>query len=220
MKQEQAKNEINFNVYLTLDGKSDSVVRLFSAGLEFLEKLASGKAPEARTISQNEPASIKSAEKEDRESMIKRGLELFLHSEMQDFFSPNEIATLSEMLTDLRYRKSNAGIPSNLCRVVTRRSQIVSYTQPSNEFRKDEIAILINNVMPYAHLSRKEASIMIKRSFPGLFGNTMPDTINATLTKFKNVRTGHNRRTLNVTVLSLESAKELETYLYNLAKEE
>ena len=214
---EKAKNEFNLNVYLTFDGKSDSAVKVISAGIRDLIETLSSIKPKPVEIPEVLTTKEKPALKLDRESILRRGLDIYLKDVLKDFFTEVEISDISEMLVALRYRRAGNSVPMELCRIISRKNRIVSFSQPSNEFKKDEIGILFNNLSPYAHLSRRDASIVIKRSFPVMFSNTMPDTINSTLTKFKNVTPGRNRRTLNISVLKQDTARDLEDYLYELA---
>ena len=82
--------------------------------------------------------------------------------------------------------------------------------------RKDEAALLIYNLAPYALLSRRETAMMAKRLFPNFFGTV--ETINASFTKLyaSNGKLIDTPRTISIEVMPDHTTYTIERVFLEL----
>ncbi len=116
-------------------------------------------------------------------------------------------------------RPREGKFPFNSCKVISNKGTLVSRFIPRKTLRKDELAILLYNVSPYALLNRREASMMAKALFPAFFSSSA--TIYSTFTKYLNspvTDTGNNLY-LSITNLPFHSTTKLEDELIKLGVE-
>lgn len=153
----------------------------------------------------------------EREKLIQRGLKSYLFALVGDFFSESELDAIISTLHDLRTRPADVAFSSKLCHVVTEANEIRNRYIPRRFLRKEELAVLLYSLSPYALLNRQQTAAMAKCMFPNFFATTM--TINSLLTKLLNRRVENNDGQLALTIdhLTVHSMSELEVLLIEFA---
>lgn len=153
----------------------------------------------------------------EREKLISKGLRIYVKDLIGDYLDEDQIDDLVGMLEDFRRRPAEVEFSRDLCRVITEDAVIRNRYIPRKLLRKDETAILLYNLSPYALLNRVQAAMMAKYSFPNFFATV--GTINSTFTKFQKVRDHRKESHLSMTIreLSVHSTEELELLLMEIA---
>lgn len=153
----------------------------------------------------------------ERENLISRGLTIYVRDLIGDYLTDQQIENLVGMLGDFRRRPADVEFSRNLCRVITTDAVIRNRFIPRKLLRKDETAVLLYNLSPYALINRVQTAMMAKLSFPNFFASV--GTINSTFTKFQKVRENRKESHLSMTIkeLSVHSTEELELLLMELA---
>lgn len=153
----------------------------------------------------------------ERERLIRKGLKSYLFALVGDFFSDSELDAIINTLYDLRTRPADVAFSSKLCHVVTESKEVRNRYIPRRFLRKEELAVLLYCVSPYALLNRQQTAAMAKCMFPNFFASTM--TINSLLTKLLNRRAENNDGQLALTIdhLTVHSMSELEVLLIEFA---
>lgn len=154
-----------------------------------------------------------------REATLQNGLKIYLRCTVGEYFTEEQIQRLCDTLRALRFRPVDVSFPWNLCKVVSRRGVMANRFIPRKNLRKDELAILLYNIAPYALLNRKETALMAKATFPEFFSSTA--TIYSTFTKYLNapVTDRGNDIYFTITNLPYHSTVKLEDELIRLSVE-
>lgn len=154
-----------------------------------------------------------------REATLQNGLRIYLRSTVGEYFTDEQIQRLCDTLRALRMRPVDVSFPRNLCKVVTNKGIISNRFIQRKSLRKDELAILLYNIAPYALLNRKETAMMAKATFPAFFAST--GTIYSTFTKYLNapVTDRGNDIYFTITNLPYHSTVKLEDELIKLSVE-
>ena len=153
----------------------------------------------------------------ERERLIQKGLKSYLFCLVGDFFSETELDAMIATLHDLRTRPADVAFSCKLCHVVTEANEVRNRYIPRRFLRKEELAVLLYSLSPYALLNRQQTAAMAKCMFPNFFATTM--TINSLLTKLLNRRVENNDGQLSLTIdhLTVHSSLELEVLLIEFA---
>lgn len=157
---------------------------------------------------------------EEGEKLMFDGLQVFLTKTAGQYLTDNEIKRLSMMLRRFRTRPSNVSYSTDLCEVITDENVLVHRYIPRKCMRKDEFAMLLYSLSPYALLNRKQTAMMVKAAFPGFFSSIA--TINSTFTKLSSPP-GSNVWTLSSFSFGFPSfpqhtVKCVETFLMEIGK--
>lgn len=152
----------------------------------------------------------------EREKIMLRGLRRYLKNVIGEYLDNEEQERIVKMLTNFRFRPSDVVFSKNLCICVSAKEYIPNRYIPMKKLRKDEVAILMYNLSPYALLSRNHTAIMAKYAFPNFFATV--GTINSTFTKYLNSSVTNSGRPLSLVISNLphHSTAELEMMFYNL----
>ena len=153
----------------------------------------------------------------EREKYIKRGVLVYLNSLLGEYLSDDQITSLTEMLHDIRVRPAEVEFDSSLCRIISLESEIHNRYIPRKLLRKDEAAVILYNLAPYAMINRTQTATMAKLCFPNFFASAA--TINSTFTKFQNTHRILDESHLSLTIegLFVRTTEELEVLLIELA---
>ena len=156
----------------------------------------------------------------ERERLMLLGLNRYIDNIAGEYFTDVQIKALVDMLNELRFRPAEINFSKSLCRVVTDEKTIRHRFIPRKTLRKDELAIFIYNLAPYALLSRNAAAAMAKEAFPNFFSSV--GTINSTFTKYLGSDTTGAGHTLPLTITNLpfHSTIEFEKLLLRIGMEE
>lgn len=154
-----------------------------------------------------------------REELIFKGLQRYVDDMAGEYLSESQISALCTSLKTLRYRADDSSIGEEICCVVYDGERIRNRFIPSKSLRKDEMAILLYNISPYALLNRIQTAIFAKCSFPNFFATV--GTINSTFTKYSYPYGNPESRSipLQITNLDSHSSMELEKTLIKIAVE-
>lgn len=124
----------------------------------------------------------------EREDLIYAGLLLYIRSGLGEYLSEEQIKSLANSLRALRFRPADVKYSDSLSETITMDQEIRNIYIPRKLLRKDEAALLIYSLSPYALLTRRDSARFAKKIFPRFFGST--DTIYSTLSKFYNTTEG------------------------------
>lgn len=155
-----------------------------------------------------------------RETTLQNGLRIYLRCTVGEYFTDEQIQRLCDTLRALRMRPTDiSSFPRNLCKVVSNKGEIKSRFIQRKSLRKDELAILLYNIAPYALLNRKETALMAKSTFPAFFAST--GTIYSTFTKYLNAPVTERGNDIYFTITNLpyHSTVKLEEDLIKLSVE-
>lgn len=117
----------------------------------------------------------------EREKMMFNGLLVYLRNSIGEYLSDEQVISFAVSLRNLRNRPAHVGFSSEFCELISNERTLCNRFIPRKQLRKDEAALLIYNLAPYALLSRKETAMLAKCLLPAFFGSI--DTINSTFTK-------------------------------------
>ena len=120
----------------------------------------------------------------EREQIIFRGLVRYVTGCLGEFLTASQIEDLAVTLRTLRNRQADVDFDESLCRCITDEREVRHLYIPRKSLRRDEAALLLHNIAPYALLNRKETAQLAKCLFPNFFG-AIP-TIYALFTKMYN----------------------------------
>ena len=153
---------------------------------------------------------------EERESKMFEGLLIYLRNSIGDYLPQEKIVSFALSLKNLRNRPADMGFSNELCEVLSMESKLSNRYIPRKSLRKDEAALLIYNLAPYALLSRRETAMMTKRLFPNFFGTV--ETINASFTKLyaSNGKLIDTPRTISIEVMPDHTTYTIERVFLEL----
>lgn len=144
------------------------------------------------------------------------GLQRYVDNMVGEYLTEQQMSILCESLRKLRYRTDDNSMFDGGCAVVYEGKCIKNRFIPRKELRKDEMAILLYNIAPYALLSRIQTARFAKCSFPNFFASVA--TINSTFTKhmYPEGSISAHSIPLQITNFRTHSPKEVENVLMGL----
>ena len=119
---------------------------------------------------------------EELEQTMFDGLLIFLKKTVGPYLEDEQVTSLAEMFRRFRNRSTEVSYSEDLCEVISDKHVLANRYIPRKLLRKDELAILLYNISPYALLNRKQTAMCLKSAFPHFFSSAV--TINSTFTKF------------------------------------
>lgn len=156
---------------------------------------------------------------EHREQTIFGGLLCYLKSAFGEYLTSEQILNMATSLRKVRNREFDSSIEKLTLSPVTDAHRLGSFVTPCKCMRKDELALMIYNLAPYALLNRKEAAFIAKAMFPNLFASVA--TINSTFTKYYSVDGGvvDVPQSFSVITLPDHTTETIEHVCYELGKQ-
>ena len=122
---------------------------------------------------------------EEREDLMYEGLQIYLAKRFAEYFDQEQLEKLAKMLKRFRIRPKDISYSSDLVEVISAEKIIANRFIPRRAMRKDELAIVLYNICPYALLGRFQTAMLAKDAFPNFFSS--PATVNSTFTKYTNI---------------------------------
>lgn len=117
----------------------------------------------------------------EREEVIYKGLIRYVSGSLGEYLTALQIESLAVTLRALRKRQADVAFDESLCQRITDEREVRHQYIPRKTLRRDEAALLLYNLAPYALLNRKETAQLAKCLFPNFFGAVT--TINTMFTK-------------------------------------
>ena len=154
----------------------------------------------------------------EREQVIYRGLIRYVTGCLGEYLTAAQIESVAITLRALRNRQADVAFDENLCCCVTNEREVRHQYIPRKTLRRDEAALLLYNLAPYALLNRKETAQLAKCLFPNFFGAVA--TINTMFTKLYSVdgTVSETPKTLAIEVMPDHSTYTIEKVFYELGK--
>lgn len=155
---------------------------------------------------------------EEREELMYEGLQIFLTNCFGEYLDEKQLDKLARMLRRFRTRPKDIDYSKELTEVITEDSVISNRFIPRRSVRKDELAVLLYNIGPYALLNRRQTAMLAKDAFPNFFSTVA--TVNTTFTKYMKVPGSLMERSILLTVPSFpeHTVESVELILLELAK--
>ena len=153
---------------------------------------------------------------QERELIIYRGLLRYVTNCVGEYLTVEQIEKLTKTLRRLRNRQAEVSFDEALCDCITDSREIRNLYIPRKTLRRDEAALLIYNLAPYALLNRRETAQLAKCLFPNFFGAV--GTINTMFTKLYGVggTICEVPKTLIIEVMPDHSTYTIEKVFYEL----
>lgn len=155
-----------------------------------------------------------------REQVIYRGLVRYISGCLGEYLTVQQLEGLAVTLRSLRNRQADVSFDESLCQCITDERDVRHLYIPRKTLRRDEAALLLYNLAPYALLSRRETALLAKCLFPNFFGSVA--TINAMFTKLYSVdgTISETLQTLTIEVMPDHSTYTIERIFFELGKTE
>lgn len=156
---------------------------------------------------------------EHREQTIFGGLLCYLRSAFSEYLTSVQILNMATSLRQVRNREFASSVEKLIIAPVTDADRLGSFVTPCKAMRKDELALILYNLAPYALLNRKETAFLAKAMFPNLFASIA--TINSTFTKYYSPDGAalDMPHSFSVVVMPDHTAETLEHVFYELGKQ-
>lgn len=122
---------------------------------------------------------------EEREDLMYEGLQIYLAKRLSEYFEQEQLERLAVMLRRFRTRPKDVSYSHDLAEVISEEKVIANRFIPRRAIRKDELAILLYNIGPYALLGRFQTAMLAKDAFPNFFPAIR--TVNSTFTKYTKI---------------------------------
>ena len=122
---------------------------------------------------------------EEREELMYEGLQIYLAKGFSEYFDQDQLERMAQMLRRFRTRAKDIDYSHELAEVISDETVISNRFIPRRTIRKEELAILLYNICPYALLGRFKTAMLAKDAFPNFFSSV--GTVNTTFTKYTNI---------------------------------
>ena len=154
----------------------------------------------------------------EREQVIYRGLIRYVSGCLGEYLTASQIESLAVTLRALRNRQADVACDESLCQCITDEREVRHQYIPRKTLRRDEAALLLYNIAPYALLNRRETAQLAKCLFPNFFGSVA--TINTMFTKLYSAdgTVSEVPKTLAIEVMPDHSTYTVERVFYELGK--
>jgi hypothetical protein len=152
----------------------------------------------------------------EREQIIFRGLVRYVTGCLGEFLTASQVEDLAVTLRTLRSRQADVAFDESLCRCITEEREVRHRYIPRKALKRDEAALLLYNIAPYALLTRRETAQLAKCLFPNFFGSV--PTIYTLFTRMYNAdgSVSEAPRSLAIEVMPDHSTGTVERVFYEL----
>ena len=154
---------------------------------------------------------------DEKESLIANGLGIYLSNTVGEYFTSAQLDNMASVFQGFRCRAEDVDFSEDLCTEISSEQVLRNRFLPHKTLRKDELAILFYNLVPYSLVSRVCMAKIAKSCFPNFFASVA--TINSTFTKYQVRQETRKGREVSLTVSNLleRTTSDIESYFLELA---
>lgn len=151
---------------------------------------------------------------DNHDELLYNGLIRYIASNLSEYLNFDQIIKLANALQFIRKGGEIDMLSRNS--QITDSSTLKSLYTPRKSLRKDELALILYNLAPYAIMNRRETSLFSKYMFPNFFASAA--TIYSTFTKFYSTDGSVCvlPKSINAVVMPDHSTSTLEDYCRSL----
>lgn len=139
----------------------------------------------------------------EKEDIMFAGLKIYTDFCLGEYFTPNQIDKIADILRRLRSRPVDVEFSDEFCSVISEETVLRNIQVPRRMLRKDECAIFFYNVGPYAMITRNQTARLAKLLLPNFFATEM--AINSSFTRHTNLSTKDLARISGLSITNLPS---------------
>lgn len=116
---------------------------------------------------------------------LNSGFRRYMHKCFCEYLSQDRIEQFIEILEQIKDRKGNEGIEDGHLIAITDATELRSVFYQSKVLKKYDLYSFAHNMTMYLNITRKEAAILLKTVFPGLFSGVNIKSMDKSLTAQK-----------------------------------
>lgn len=111
----------------------------------------------------------------------------YIRSSLGEYLTDSEMQKMCRMLCRIRERAADIAV-AELTVSIRSDEQLSSRDAERKTLRKYNLYAFVHNMCGYLHVTRKEAAVILKAAFPGIFRDAKVVSIDKSLTAEKNMR--------------------------------
>lgn len=123
----------------------------------------------------------------ENETSVDPGLMRYIRSSLGEYLTDSEMHKMCRMLCRIRERASDIAV-AEIAISIRSDEHLSSRDAERKILRKYNLYAFVHNMCGYLHVTRKEAAIILKEAFPGIFKDAKIVSIDKSLTVEKNMR--------------------------------